>query len=406
MDECQDDQIEGGAAPRPLTPGEVGSFVRNSREAKGWTQEVLATLAALNVRTIQRVEDGQAVSDLTRRTLARVLELPDTEFLNRPISPSGEAEVRRLLAECERLGEEKRSAEERLAKVSSDMREAQVALGMAAARDAAWLHAVRTTLMPKQPSRVPFHNALEIAQRGYHCCIRGRPMLTTVTWSPLPYNEGGLHRGFNAGLIMRGADFAPGVTWVCRRKAAAEGSPDAVLHWKQPNIYFGDHLETSTTTDPDETPVSYRGMEFAVRNPGGEVSDWVEFSFPFDDERLIGIMQHSEDEGRRLLAAGDPVAAVEPLRKAWVFSRALHSEGTGDHARIEDAWKAARDGAAWARLRFKVGDRLRVVQGKHVGNTGVVREVHPGCWQAYAIVPDAGGAELFAADDELQGEAA
>jgi ribosome-binding protein aMBF1 (putative translation factor) len=60
---------------RPLDDKEVARFVRVQREANGWTQDTLAALSRLNVRTIQRVEDGQPSNLDTRRALARAFEL-------------------------------------------------------------------------------------------------------------------------------------------------------------------------------------------------------------------------------------------------------------------------------------------------------------------------------------------
>ena len=59
----------------------------------GWSQETLAELSGLTVRTIQRVEAGQTSSLDTRRALARGFEIPDTDvFLkSRPLPDLGRA---------------------------------------------------------------------------------------------------------------------------------------------------------------------------------------------------------------------------------------------------------------------------------------------------------------------------
>lgn len=50
-------------------------IVRKLRNRKGWSQEELAEMCNLNVRTIQRVETGQKASLETLRSLASVFEV-------------------------------------------------------------------------------------------------------------------------------------------------------------------------------------------------------------------------------------------------------------------------------------------------------------------------------------------
>ena len=59
--------------PRPLTAVEVGVCIRHFRELPHWSQEPLAEIARLNVRIIQRVEQGDSASFDTRRALAAPL---------------------------------------------------------------------------------------------------------------------------------------------------------------------------------------------------------------------------------------------------------------------------------------------------------------------------------------------
>jgi transcriptional regulator with XRE-family HTH domain len=58
--------------------------VRALRDTKGWTQETLAELAGVNVRTVQRLEEGQGASADTLRAVARAIEAKDLGFLLRP----------------------------------------------------------------------------------------------------------------------------------------------------------------------------------------------------------------------------------------------------------------------------------------------------------------------------------
>jgi transcriptional regulator with XRE-family HTH domain len=57
---------------------ETGMVVQKLRLQHGWSQEQLAALCALNVRTIQRIERGQPASAESLKALASVFEV---EFL-------------------------------------------------------------------------------------------------------------------------------------------------------------------------------------------------------------------------------------------------------------------------------------------------------------------------------------
>lgn len=79
---------------RLLTPAELGAFVRIYREMRQWSQEQLAEISGLNVRTIQRVEQGQAASLDTRRALARAFDFPDVDVLNKPLTVPSDEELK------------------------------------------------------------------------------------------------------------------------------------------------------------------------------------------------------------------------------------------------------------------------------------------------------------------------
>jgi transcriptional regulator with XRE-family HTH domain len=68
----------------PMTPAEVGLLVRIYREAMDWSQETLAELSGLTVRTVQRVEAGQPSSLDTRRAIARGFQVPDLDVFSKP----------------------------------------------------------------------------------------------------------------------------------------------------------------------------------------------------------------------------------------------------------------------------------------------------------------------------------
>lgn len=73
-------------AERPMTPEEVALLVRLYREAMEWSQETLAELSGLTVRTIQRVEAGQLSSLDTRRAIARGFQIPNLDVFTKPLS--------------------------------------------------------------------------------------------------------------------------------------------------------------------------------------------------------------------------------------------------------------------------------------------------------------------------------
>lgn len=72
--------------PRLLTPDELAAMVKFHRESRQWSQEQLADLSGLSVRTIQRVERGEASGFDTRRAIARAFEFEDIDALNKAFS--------------------------------------------------------------------------------------------------------------------------------------------------------------------------------------------------------------------------------------------------------------------------------------------------------------------------------
>ncbi len=78
---------------RLLTPAELGFCVRLLRETRQWSQEQLAEISGLNVRTIQRIEQGQAASLVTRRALASAFEFEDVDVLSKPFMIPTEDEL-------------------------------------------------------------------------------------------------------------------------------------------------------------------------------------------------------------------------------------------------------------------------------------------------------------------------
>jgi hypothetical protein len=141
--------------------------------------------------------------------------------------------------------------------------------------------------------------------------------------------------------------------------------------WMLPNIYYRDYLEVSTSDDLIEGPLSYRDYEFQVRNPEGQTSEWVRFTYPFDDAMLEKIRGEQLELGRTLLAGCKPGEAVEPMRKAFVFFDRMLGLTHEETMRIKAEWQHTLDEAALAKLRFRVGARLAVKSGPEAGKVGV-----------------------------------
>jgi uncharacterized membrane protein YhaH (DUF805 family)/DNA-binding XRE family transcriptional regulator len=64
------------------------SRLRDLRVARQWSQDQLAKLSGLNLRTIQRLESGAKISTESLRALAAVLEVPAESLLLRDSTPS------------------------------------------------------------------------------------------------------------------------------------------------------------------------------------------------------------------------------------------------------------------------------------------------------------------------------
>lgn len=65
--------------------------LRELRLARQWSQDQLATLCGLNLRTIQRLESGAKISNESLRALAAVLEVPAESLLTDEPSPGQSA---------------------------------------------------------------------------------------------------------------------------------------------------------------------------------------------------------------------------------------------------------------------------------------------------------------------------
>ncbi|MFZ1907296.1 MAG: KOW motif-containing protein [Steroidobacteraceae bacterium] len=302
------------------------------------------------------------------------------------------------IAELEKVRDE---VQQQLSAASTQLEQTRLLLARSVMKDISWLDFIRRTLMARQPARVPFHNSMEVALRGYHAAAGAQrvvPALREVTWERVSFNENGLHRGYYAAIVLRGEKFVPGVVFAHRRRGeTAPPASNSDYLWRLPNIYFGDYLEVASGGEEPEAALSWRDHEFAVRNPEGHMSEWVLFAFPFDDEVLKRICLESYQMGSDLLARNEPGAAVEPLRKAYVFSDRLFGREAPETQSKKATWERALDAAALAKLRFRVGEEVRVTAGPHLGDSGVIEKLMLRHLHAYVIKPVEG--ELFQASD-------
>ncbi len=85
-----------------MTAAEVGLLVKAYREVMEWSQETLAELSGVTVRTIQRVEASQPASLDTRRALARGFQIPDLNVFNKPNPFPTQQELDQQKAEFDR----------------------------------------------------------------------------------------------------------------------------------------------------------------------------------------------------------------------------------------------------------------------------------------------------------------
>ncbi len=75
-----------------------GDMVRQLRTERGWTQQQLAEIADLSLRTVQRVENQNVASNESVSSLAAVLELPREKILAPVISSEQISRAQRQVA--------------------------------------------------------------------------------------------------------------------------------------------------------------------------------------------------------------------------------------------------------------------------------------------------------------------
>lgn len=82
-------EIKTGAYKRP-EPEVIASFVKELRAHLGWKQFALAHEAGVTVRTIERLEAGEHMSDETLSKVAKALKLREGAFTEASYCPSDE----------------------------------------------------------------------------------------------------------------------------------------------------------------------------------------------------------------------------------------------------------------------------------------------------------------------------
>lgn len=213
-----------------------------------------------------------------------------------------------------------------------------------------------------------------------------------------------MFRGYYAGLLFRGMNFEPKVEWAFRRVEGGRPGEEKPGTWERSGraeIQNDRYFEVSTHYDPEEAPLSWRGFDFAVRNPDGQMSEWARFSFPFDDAQLERTLERSTTEGRRLFSTGEFRAAIEPLRKAMVYSDRLHGYDAPTTVALRDEWNAALHEASRAEMRFKVGDHIKMTSGKYDGASGEITATHLRHAFPYTVKLDT-GEQVQVADREAE----
>ncbi len=93
---------EADAELRMISAKALAMLVTMHRQALGWTQETLSEISGLTVRTIQRVEKGEASSVDTRRALARAFQMEDIDAFNKPHAFKSAEQIKKDAEEFQR----------------------------------------------------------------------------------------------------------------------------------------------------------------------------------------------------------------------------------------------------------------------------------------------------------------
>jgi len=93
--------METTTKARMLTNEELGAVITFSRKIRQWSQETLAELSGLTTRTIQRIENGDGGSAVSRRALAKAFGSEDIDIFNKPFTIPTPEEAERQKAAFE-----------------------------------------------------------------------------------------------------------------------------------------------------------------------------------------------------------------------------------------------------------------------------------------------------------------
>lgn len=85
-----------------------------------------------------------------------------------------------------------------------------------------------------------------------------------------------------------------------------------------------------------------------------------------------------------------------------VFSDRLNGEANDETRRICSLWNTALDEASLAKLRFRVGDRVRLTEGAFVGGVGRIERLSPRSVYAYTIRMNESGDSIQAPDAQVE----
>ena len=243
-------------------------------------------------------------------------------------------------------------------------------------------------------------DASRVPPQGDASPSRGLPLLERVTWSPVQYRDGALFRGYSVALTFCGSNFSSEAEFAYRRKGETHREDGSGVFWRRPNLLVANYAEVSTGGTGTEAPLSWYGYEFAIRNSPDQCSDWVAFEYPFDMDAVHQELQDTITAGRRAREEGDLQLADINLRKAWVFADRLF--GTADSRTKELLSERDRnlDELLLSKLRYRVGDIVRIRIGDRGGTQGVVRKIHVRHKFAYELEDTAGNVSSVS-DEQL-----
>jgi hypothetical protein len=236
--------------------------------------------------------------------------------------------------------------------------------------------------------------------KGEDVPSRGLPVLEAVTWSPVDYRDGALFRGYSFALTFRGSNFSNQAEFAHRRKGEAHREDGSDIFWRKPNLLVANYAEVSMGGAGTEAPLNWYGYEFAIRNSPDQCSDWITFEYPFDMRAVHQELEAAISEGRKAREEGKLDVAELNLRKAWVFADRLFGSDDTRAKQLFRERESNLDELLLSKLRYRVGDTVRIRMGDRSGTQGVVRKIQVRHKFAYEI-EDAPGNVSSVSDEQL-----